>query len=328
MADSLAESIRLFGRTLAISEGLAMAFDPEVLLPIQYFATGPIDNERARLACRNEQQDDDVLKFADLAHTRPPVAALSVDDPEARHSRRWKELNVPRGRRHELRAAMVDARGWCWGAVCLYRQGPTRFSPADLDAVAQILPGRSSHLAVAMVTARAPGSPAEATSMIVGESGELLEVADGARRWIEAASGGDPLDRVGMLLAAIAARLRRTGAAVVRVRMRSPGGSWTTLLAERLTAQGGSCVRTSVVIMPADSGQLRPLLVAAFDLSPREADVVGLVLRGLDSRSISAHLFISVNTVQDHLKSVFAKTGVRSRRQLAALFTREPDPVP
>jgi DNA-binding CsgD family transcriptional regulator len=328
---SLEETLRLLRRRVPIAEGLAMAFDPDVLLPIEFAATDPIDPQRALVACRNEQQDEDVFKFRDLACAELPIATLSLDtDSDCQTSIRWQELNVPRGRRQELRAVMLDPRGVCWGALALYRHDRAPFSPSDIEKVRRLLPERATHLALSMVASRVPGIPAEATMLLISEAGAVIAAPERAIRWLDEVRCLDCLDRVGMLLASIAARLRtaarrdaeRLG---VRVRMRSSGGAWTTLLAEPLA--GDALHGISVVVMPTDSGQLLPLLVAAYGLSAREGDVVDQVLEGLDTKAIADQLCISVNTVQDHLKSVFDKTGVRSRRELAFVFTREPPPA-
>ena len=55
--------------------------------------------------------------------------------------------------------------------------------------------------------------------------------------------------------------------------------------------------------------------------TPRERQVIQLLVDGLDTRAVTRALLISQHTVQDHLKSIFARSGVHSRRQLVAMFT-------
>jgi DNA-binding NarL/FixJ family response regulator len=63
----------------------------------------------------------------------------------------------------------------------------------------------------------------------------------------------------------------------------------------------------------AESGQRRekPLL------SDREKEIVQLVAQGLGNRTIGEKLFISENTVKNHLQNIFDKLGVSDRLELA-----------
>jgi DNA-binding NarL/FixJ family response regulator len=58
-------------------------------------------------------------------------------------------------------------------------------------------------------------------------------------------------------------------------------------------------------------------------LSEREQMVAALVSRGLRNRQIAAELKISENTVKRHLQSIFSKTGVRDRLELAVMALTE-----
>jgi DNA-binding CsgD family transcriptional regulator len=59
------------------------------------------------------------------------------------------------------------------------------------------------------------------------------------------------------------------------------------------------------------------VLLVAHGLTGREAEVARLILRGLSTGEIADGLHITPYTVQDHLKAVFDKVGVRSRGELA-----------
>lgn len=74
---------------------------------------------------------------------------------------------------------------------------------------------------------------------------------------------------------------------------------------------------------PIDPKVARQLLTArasapvAPDLTPREAEVLGLVREGLANKQIARRLGISERTVKAHLTSVFATIGVTDRTQAA-----------
>jgi DNA-binding NarL/FixJ family response regulator len=60
----------------------------------------------------------------------------------------------------------------------------------------------------------------------------------------------------------------------------------------------------------------------AYGLTAREQTITALVCQGLPTRQIASQLHLTTDTVQDHLKSVFDRTGVRSRGELVATILR------
>ncbi len=64
-------------------------------------------------------------------------------------------------------------------------------------------------------------------------------------------------------------------------------------------------------------------------LTPREREVVNLIARGYTYRETAQRLQISVKTLETHMAHIFAKLGIASRHELAALvgptFTRPDD---
>jgi DNA-binding NarL/FixJ family response regulator len=59
----------------------------------------------------------------------------------------------------------------------------------------------------------------------------------------------------------------------------------------------------------------RPNALAQFKLTPRQTDVLGLLLRGQSNKLIARELDLSVETVKDHVAAVLRALGVNSRTQ-------------
>jgi DNA-binding CsgD family transcriptional regulator len=78
----------------------------------------------------------------------------------------------------------------------------------------------------------------------------------------------------------------------------------------------GAARRVAVIVEPAHPARIAPLLMSVYGLTEREQDVTRLVLQGNSTAEIAQRLMVSTHTVQQHLKSIFDKTGVRSRRDL------------
>jgi DNA-binding CsgD family transcriptional regulator len=74
----------------------------------------------------------------------------------------------------------------------------------------------------------------------------------------------------------------------------------------------------AVSIRAAAPSEVLSVLARAHALTARERQLVELTAAGLDTRQIASRLFISSHTAKDHLKSVFAKMGLHSHRELLA----------
>jgi DNA-binding NarL/FixJ family response regulator len=79
----------------------------------------------------------------------------------------------------------------------------------------------------------------------------------------------------------------------------------------------------AVVVEPAKSAQIAPIIVEAYCLTPREQQITQAVARGLSNPEIAEGLHLSTHTVRDHLKAVFGKVGVGSRGELVAKLFAE-----
>lgn len=100
-------------------------------------------------------------------------------------------------------------------------------------------------------------------------------------------------------------------------RVRLVGGLWLTFRAARVDSDRPAGERDIAVTIELTSlSERRRLYARSHGLTARESEVLELLARGADTRTLAGELYLSEHTVQDHLKSIFEKTGTRNRRTL------------
>ena len=63
------------------------------------------------------------------------------------------------------------------------------------------------------------------------------------------------------------------------------------------------------------------------NISPREREIILLVLMGKTNRSIEKELFISKRTVESHLYNIYRKLRIKNRMQLLRLVSEKSRPT-
>ena len=126
----------------------------------------------------------------------------------------------------------------------------------------------------------------------------------------------DPSDRrqVGEALGAILGGASGAYELLVR-RITGPRSSEAMRVLARRSPRGGM---EGVVLPPSLPFAVLPEHVAD-RLTPREREIVRLLAAGYRVKQLSEQLYLSNNTVRNHLKNIFGKLGVSSQAELIAL---------
>lgn len=95
-------------------------------------------------------------------------------------------------------------------------------------------------------------------------------------------------------------------------RVHLDGGEWLTVRAARIDDD------IAVSIERASPAERLDLLRRSARLTSRETELLNLLATGAATHALAEQMFLSEHTIQDHLKSIFAKTGTGSRRDLVA----------
>lgn len=296
--------------------------DPASLLMTSHFHDGLAEFPSDWLA--SEYYEDDVHHLADVARSASGISTLhEVTNGNPSSSPRWAR-NMALGGDQELIAGLRTRSGEVWGALALYREpGEPLFTEPEKSFVRSVAPALAEGARNALLwgQAREPDFADSPGLLILDQHWAIESATPGVERWLSELPDGDwDAGRLPSSVVTLAARTLKNsdhpnrGAEITVSRVLTRAGTWVVLHGAQLTSTGDR--RIAIIVEPAGPSRVYPLLMSAYGLTEREKDVTKLVLQGASTSQIAAELVLSAHTVQQHLKGIFDKTGVHSRRDL------------
>lgn len=283
-----------------------------------------------------------VNRWTILQQQASPARLLSdVTDGEEGRSRPWRDVLSRYGIGDVASAVFADQFG-CWGFLDLWRaamRGP--YAAADAEFIASVAAPLSTALRRCQArTFVEPATPhRHDTGPVVLMLDDNLRIASrtaASQAWLDVLLPPEPDERaIPASVYNVAAQLLATEQGIdahpASTRTHLADGFWLTLRAARLSADepspgapASSASTVVVAIEEAAAAERLELFGRAFGLSAREYQLLGLLATGSDTRALAHQMALSEHTIQDHLKSIFAKTTARDRVTLLsrALGTR------
>lgn len=225
----------------------------------------------------------------------------------------------------ELRGSfVVDGTYWGTAGFLHYSDRPW-FTEADVRFLTSLSEPIADAFRSALLTTcvRTDETGDEGPEVVVfDENGNAESISPQAERWIaemiEIPPPSQPADSKMVQVVAARARSMRAGQDPLELSAKSQvqtkSGRWLLLYGTRLSGRAEG--RIAVVIQPGAIHEVAPLVALAYGLSEREREITRLCMKGQSTQQMSQALAVSLYTIQDHLKSIFDKTGVRSRGEL------------
>ena len=320
-------ALEVLRRAMPFDAACLATVDPATELLTCAVKWGNLDDAHDLAWARHEYEVDDVYDFKSVLRSPGLVAGLHTETGgDVARSPRFSELFRPVWDFSDEMRAGIRVDGASWGGIALFHEGRRTFSHADQAFVSSLMPllGRGLRAAVVSGAAAALEVAVDGPAVVVVDADDAVTQANVGAAARIADLGGGPLgeSRLPACLETLVAAARRFAAggstSAPRIRLRTLGGRWVVAHASPLLAVGGPPGGVVLTIEEARPPEIVPLLVAAHGLTARERDVVTHVLAGTSTTDIAAAMHLSTWTVQDHLKKVFEKMGVRSRRELVA----------
>jgi len=323
-----------------------LAFDAYVWLltdPVTAVGAAPL----ADVPCKAELPALIKAKYATSVNRwtallqRPAAVAFlhSTVDGDLGRSRLWRDV-LSRYRIGDVASVVFADQFGCWGFLDFWRNDAREpFSAADAEFIASLIAPLTKALRRSQArTFIQPAAPqrhqAGPVVLTLDDDLRITSRTAASQAWLNVLLPPDPDER------AIPASVYNVAAQLIAVeegvdnqpasaRTHLADGFWLTLRAARLPAserEPGSAASGALVVTIEESSATERLELfgRAFGLSAREYELLSLLATGSDTRAMARQMSLSEHTIQDHLKSIFAKTQASDRITLLsrALGTR------
>src|SRR5215472_6368754 len=260
----------------------------------------------------------------------PAAASLcGVTGGALSQSLMWREL-LCRHAVTDIASSVYRDRFGCWGFLDLWRTGTPPFSAADIEFLDQIAGPVTTALrhglAKTFIPATGDQMPGGPVVLLLSPGLVVRAQTPQTQRYLRVLVPPEPEDQAPVPAGAynVAAQLIAVEAGVddspPTARVHLADGRWLTLRAARMEDAGQAPEERDVAVSiePSTADDRVSVFARACGLSPRETELLHHLAGGAGTRDIARLMFVSENTVQDHLKSIFDKSAARSRRALLA----------
>lgn len=249
----------------------------------------------------------------------------------------WREVQC-RYAITDVASVVFTDRFGCWGFLDLWRgEDAGHFTPADIDYLSRCAPRltealRSSQAMTFSEPAVSQRRNLGPVVLLLDDDLNVVSQTTAAQEWLRVLIPHAP-DRPAIpasvynVAAQLLAQEQGVDGHEASARVHLAEGFWVTLRAARLGTSDATGPRAIAVTLEETSPSERmEVFLRCFALSPRESELTRLLATGGDTRDLARRLSVSEHTIQDHLKSIFAKTGSRNRTALLSrAFGTRPD---
>lgn len=299
--------------------------DPQTLL-----STGAVTEDNVErihpYLFQIEYGEDDVNSYEQMVHNKRLVATIyEATEQQPERSARYRKVLTPAGFGDELRAVLILGES-CWGYLTLYRNADqSEFLQEECDWITSLIP-----LIAARMRAFSLELPEREETWdddlygsgiaVLSDHLALLSSNPAADRWLDKLRSLEMIDahvlpRPIRAVSTQAFNSPSESAGIAKVCIRMNEGPYLVVRASRLRSSD-SQIQVAISFEPARPADMLPIIAEAYGLTEREQQILHGVIRGLSTKELASSLHISAYTVQDHLKSIFSKSGVSSRREL------------